>query len=378
MRRLFAPAFIVALLSCSLFAYEKAWDFGTGASPPLAVRAIGNGSDVFLAVAQKQGGVSILKDNGKSATRLTSIGRLQLGNLDAMNLRIVGDRMYVVLGDFFGGKSKAGLAVFDISNPVQPKRLSIWASDRIYDGASDVAVFKGYAYLASMSRGVTVFEIGRQGSLREVRTILPDTSFPKKNPPKTQTPHARGLALDDERLYVAYDAGGLRILDLKDPANPSEIGRYANPALGAKPRAYNNVAISFPYAFVAVDYCGLEVLDVSRPKSILLTGWFNPWKCQLNSNNWFNSPGHTNQIEFDEARDEAFLSAGDSELVAVDVGQRNAPKEIPGYGKPKNGRGAWGVTKFGNNIYLTYIRSLIPFRSGANEIVKLAPPRSAQ
>ena len=39
-------------------------------------------------------------------------------------------------------------------------------------------------------------------------------------------PAARGLALDGDRLFVAYDAGGLRVLDISDRANPVEIAHF--------------------------------------------------------------------------------------------------------------------------------------------------------
>jgi hypothetical protein len=61
--------------------------------------------------------------------------------------------------------------------------------------------------------------------------------------------------------YVAADEGGLRIVDVSDPASPVEIGRQRTLA-GA-----TDVYVAGSYAHVAAGGAGLRVIDVSNPSS---------------------------------------------------------------------------------------------------------------
>ncbi len=131
--------------------------------------------------------------------------------------------------------------------------------------------------------------------------------------------------------------------------------------MGKKPSAYNNIQIHGDLAYAAIDYAGLEVLDIRNPKRIKQVAWLNPWTAE-NSNIWFNSPGHTNQIAFDSHRKMLYLSAGDSELVTINVSNPKKPKRLPGYGKSKNSQGVWGLCSQGDTVYLGYIKTIIPFK----------------
>ncbi|MDX1645197.1 MAG: hypothetical protein R3244_12650, partial [Thermoanaerobaculia bacterium] len=150
---------------------------------------------------------------------------------------------------------------------------------------------------------------------------------------------------------------------LGDPTAPREIHKYINTAIAKKPQAYNNLTLDGRYAYVAVDYCGLEVVDIADPLAIRQIGWWNPWACETLANLWLNSPGHTNQIGHDEALDLVYLSAGDSELQVVDVSDPARPRLAASFGRPENDRGVWGATLGGEAVYLAYIRAFIPFKS---------------
>jgi hypothetical protein len=146
-------------------------------------------------------------------------------------------------------------------------------------------------------------------SLRLLSRFVPSIKFPDRKPDPRKY-NARGMAVRGGIVYLAYDAGGLRILDARNKAKPVEIGRYSNPAMDSKPRAYNNVVVDGTLAYVTVDYCGLEVLDVSKPSAVKRVSWWNPWKCDASPWNWFTSPGHTNEIAYDPQCGLLFLSSG--------------------------------------------------------------------
>lgn len=330
----------------------------------------------FLYVTCKSGGLVVLKVGSEAVAPqvVARISTRELNFLDAMHLTQRGNRIYLALGDLFAAQgARAGLAVVDVSIPASPKVLGLWTTPKIVNGAAAIIVDEKFAYLGAMSEGIMIVDIRSPGSMRLVSTFRPDPDFPRKSPNKVQRPNARGLFLAGDRLFVAYDAGGLRVLDVSNRARPREIGRYINPAMGKKQQAYNNLVLDGNRLFVAVDYAGLEILDVERVDAIRQIGWWNPWRAHTIQNLWFNSVGHTNQLEFDAKKQLVYLSAGDSELQIVNVSKPKQPELIGHVGQPKNGHGTWGVALDSKRSYLTYMPAIIPFRGTWSGI--MAVPR---
>ena len=95
---------------------------------------------------------------------------------------------------------------------------------------------------------------------------------------------------------------------------------------------------------MAVDYAGLEILDIRNPGSVRQLGWWNPWRAGSLSNIWFNSAGHTNQIGYDAVRRLVRPVCGRQRTAGR---QRVRPfrlRPVADYGATKNSRGAWGMT----------------------------------
>ncbi|MEI8380842.1 MAG: hypothetical protein WCJ09_11980 [Planctomycetota bacterium] len=339
------------------------WEYATPLLFPQAIVVDQKGRD-SLYVALKNGGLGILDISRPDVAprNLARIGTNELGGLDVMHLTQQDNLLYLALGDFFDVKgSPAGLAVVSVADPRAPKVHGIWKSPEIFQGAACVLVEDHYAYLGGMGHGVFILDVRNSKNVRKVAEILPEVNFPRKNPNKVQHPNARGLALKGQHLYVAFDAGGLRVINVANPLKPQEIGRYANRGMKEKQQAYNNLVIDGTTAYVATDYAGMEVLDIRDPRNIKPVAWLNLWKSDTLENLWFNSPGHTNQIEYDEKRQLVYMSAGDSELLVVDVSERTKPKLMARYGAPKDKLGAWGLTLASDHVYLAYITASVPF-----------------
>ena len=248
------------------------------------------------------------------------------------------------------------------SKPDKPTVLGLWKSREKLGGSAVVVADARHAYLGAMKHGLIVLDITRPQRLRQVAIHQPDINFPRPKPGAVQHPNARGMTLRGTTLYLTYDAGGLRILDVSRPQTPREIGRYVNAVMGKKPQAFNNIVVAGKLAYVATDYAGMEILDISNPRKPVGVSWWNPWRAQTLSNNWFNSPGHVNQLIFDAGKKEVYLSAGDSELLVLDVSRPARPRQIAAYGTPKNKQGVWGLGGDAEHIYLGYITTIIPFR----------------
>ncbi|MCA9509522.1 MAG: hypothetical protein KC560_02375 [Myxococcales bacterium] len=375
-----AAALVVATWAALCVAREApaepplVWDVPTGSTLPLAtLRDERAGSDALF-VAHKAGGLAVWSLAVSPPVEVARLAASAFGGLHVVHLAQRGDRLFVALGDPFAlAGSRAGLAVVDVADPAAPAHLDQWTSSGVVCGASDVEVSDAAIYLGAMGLGVVVLTFDGV-ALREETTVVPGGGTPSCG---FLAPNVRGLFLAGDRLYVGNDGGGLVVLDASAPTAPVEIGAYANPALGGKPQAYNHVVVDGALAYAAVDYCGLEILDVADPAAIAPVGWWNPWGCETPANVWFDSPGHANEIALDAARRRVVLSAGDSEVLVVDVSDPANPALVDAVGAPGNGRGVWGVELEGNVAVATYIVAAIPFQGGVNAVRAFDLPEPA-
>ncbi|RMA58505.1 LVIVD repeat-containing protein [Ulvibacter antarcticus] len=314
----------------------------------------------YFYVVMKSGGVAIY--SADNPVPITSVSTANFDNLHAMNITQQGNYLFVSLGDFFGGNAKAGMAIIDVSNPETPQITDYWSTSTEVKGSAVVKVEGDFAYLGAMNQGVFILDVSNKSAITEISQYIPDVDFPMPNPTSIQEPNARGMAIVNELLYLCYDAGGLRIIDVSDKVNPIEIGRYINEGIN-KQQAFNNIIINCSVAYITTDFCGVEIVDISDPTHPIQLDWVNPWACETNANTWFNSDGHTNQIAYDAASQLIFLSSGGSEMVVMDVANPANAFLVSTYGDRHNNQGAWGIELHNDKIYLLYITAIVPFPS---------------
>lgn len=313
----------------------------------------------YLYIASKEGGLKIY--NIKDLENPKFVTTIKDAESSVMNVHQNGNFLYLSMGDYFNTKQAPGLTIIDVSDPEKPKLTDEWKFGTKTEGTGMIVTNGDYAYMAAMAHGLIVLNISDKSNISFESQLVPDVNFPKANPDLTKI-NARGLVYENGLIYLAYDAGGVRIIDVTDPKKPKERGMYSNPQLNGKPRAYNNVVLDKNYVYVTFDYCGMEVLDVSDTASIKLESWWNPWGCP--NNNWFTSTGHTNEIAIDTACDIVFMSTGKSEMYVVDISDPSKPDSLTMYGATDNKLGTWGVSRYKNHIYMSYICTLgIPFQS---------------
>ncbi len=317
----------------------------------------------YLYVASKEGGLKIYDiANLSSPSLIQTIAIGQLNNLHVMNLTQSGNYLYLALGNHFTNSQSPGMAVIDVTNPPSAVVLSKWKFTKNDGGAGIVKISGDYAYLGAMKHGLITLNISDKSNITFVSQFIPDINFPDKKPDAAKI-NARGMQVIGDIVYLCYDAGGFRIINVADKQNPKEEGRFSNPELNNKPRAYNNVIVDGSYAYVTVDYCGLEVLNVSNPGVITLASWWNPYNCQKSAFGWFSSPGHLNEIDYNKECSLLFISSGKSDLHVLNVSNPNKPDSCGYYGGVSNNMGTWGVSAYKNQLYLSYICAIIPFAS---------------
>ncbi len=325
----------------------------------------------FLYVASKEAGLKIYNDSAAPAL-VKHIPVASLNGLHVMSLSQTGNYLYLALGNHFGKAGQAcGFAIIDVTDPAKANVVATWSDSKRKDGAGIVECVGNYLYLGAMAHGLLIFDVTDKKKPALVSSFIPDIKFPDPKPDPAKY-NARGMAIRNDKVYLCYDAGGVRIIDVADKKKPAEIGRWSNPVMNGKPRAYNNIVVDDSLAYVTVDYCGLEVLNISVPSNIRQVSWWNPWKCEASAMNWFSSEGHANEIAFDKKNKLLFLSTGRGDLHVVNVAKPAAPVLCANYGGASNELGTWGVSLYGDKIYLSYICAFIPFKSNWTGVKILA------
>lgn len=323
----------------------------------------------YLYVAAKDGGLLIFDISNISIPSLIyTINPNQLDTLHVMNLYQEGNYLYLALGNFFGNVGSAnvqkpGMAIIDITNPASPVIMDTWKYGTKERGASFITVQGNYAYLSAMHKGLMILDITNKNNIIFKSEYQPDINFPTASPTAAQMPNARGMAIRGDSVFLCYDAGGLRVLNIVNKNAPFQVAQYINNGATNKQQAYNNIILNGNIAYITVDYCGMEIVDISNISSISQTGWWNPYHCESLSNWWLNSPGHSNQIHYSATDNATFLSMGGSQLRVINVSNPALPDSCNGYGISGDGNGTWGLDLYNNRIYLANFIAAIPYTS---------------
>ncbi|MGE0638197.1 MAG: T9SS type A sorting domain-containing protein [Bacteroidia bacterium] len=273
--------------------------------------------------------------------------------LKASKLFQQGDYVYVALGGFQGFAQRAGLAILNITDPENITIEDQWDSTAFNQGCAIAIVEGDFAYLGIMELGIVILNVADKSNIQFVSTYQPDPNWPHV-PGLFSTPNARGMTIRNDTLYLCYDAGSFRVIDVTDKENPVEVGHYINPTIDATAQpAYNNVMLVDNYAYVTVDYCGIDIVDISDPENPVNAGWVNPWNC--NTTNWDGRPGHTNELKTWANNSILFVSGGDTEILAYDITDRTNPVELGSYFTLLDSMVAWGIDIKENYVVLSQV-----------------------
>lgn len=319
----------------------------------------------YLYVANKEAGLKIYDISTISSPALVATIPISLyDSLDVMNVSQNGNYLYLALGNSFTNPQAGGMAIVDVSTPTLPNVTDYFVVPNSSSGGGIVKVEGNYAYLGAMQSGLVILDIADKNNILFVSQFMPSINYPPINNPNSSLYNARGMEVKNSIVYLCFDAGGFRIINCTNKQLPIETGRWCNPAVYTPqnhPKAYNNLVVDDTLVYIAVDYCGMEVLNISDTSNITLHGWWNPYNCP--NNNWFNTPVHSNEIHYDANCKRVFLSTGKSDLMVVDVSNPSQPDSCSNYGGVSNNLGTWGVGVYQDQIYLSYICALIPFSS---------------
>lgn len=202
----------------------------------------------YFYFANKEDGVKIFVHNEPAdPVQIKHFTHDSLGGMDAMNIFQLDSFLYVALGDFFSTESKpTGVAIIDISNPQNAFITDIWSTPVSFRGAPYLHTDGQNAWLCVMERGIVFLNVSDKSNIDSTTVYLPDKQWPVPDPTNVQLPNVRYVTLVDSLLYVCFDAGGLRVLDISNDENILEVGRYVNPLLTSLNRHITRCTLTFP------------------------------------------------------------------------------------------------------------------------------------
>lgn len=346
---------------CPLMSMNEVSSFGSTCTGVTLTSLADQEGRPYLYVASKEEGLKVVDILG-TPVQVAQILTSEFESLHVNSIAQQGYYLFLAVGNSFNNGQSAGLVIVDVNDPLNPMVTDYDVIPNSSNGSGMVYVNGTRAYLAGMSDGVGIFDISDVNQISFITAFIPDINFPEANPDPEKV-NARCIVVDGDLLYLCYDAGGIRILDISDETSITEIGHYSNPELNGLPRAYNNLVKNGQHVYVTVDYCGLEVFDVSDPSTPQMVSWWNPWDCSSNPFNWFSSPGHTNELVMKEDCNLLFVASGKSDMYVLDVSNPLEPDSCAVFGGIDNNIGTWGVTLRGDSVYLSYVCAVIPFAS---------------
>ncbi len=197
--------------------------------------------------------------------------------------------------------------------------------------------------LAALGSGATLqlYDLDRSGLPGELGEIsLPDV--------------IEGIAMREGRAFVAADEAGLRIIDLRNPNLPVEIGHLETPPRATATSRARDVDVAGSYAFLA-DH-GLRIVDISDQTAPVERGQLRGDTLRLDAEGRYvylvdgtglsvvsyTSPSQpnvtgffaTNALDVQVHENLAFLAAGENGFLIVDVTVPTNPVEIGALATP--------------------------------------------
>ncbi|HEX8684544.1 MAG TPA: carboxypeptidase regulatory-like domain-containing protein, partial [Ardenticatenaceae bacterium] len=186
------------------------------------------------------------------------------GAVSTNDVAIAGDYAYVT--------SSHGLRVIDVSNPDNMHEVG-----RTLQGAGEIAISGGYAYLSS-------------GSIRIVDISTPTAPVVVgeyfATHPVQGSVSLFDVAVAEGRAYATYNLcylghgcfdNGLDVVDVTEPLSPTRIGLYNAPSWPASTYGLyiENLAVSGAHVYLATHAVGLLIVDVSDPASPRQAGYYD-------------------------------------------------------------------------------------------------------
>lgn len=277
---------------------------GTFAGEGLAGGGVVSG-EIMYATSTESDGVLVLDISDPSEP--AAIGAAPT-LADPGSMRLIGDRLFVA--------TSGGVELLDVSDRRRPTAI---ASLRTATRVEDIDVLGDLGFLAMGPRTMWIIDLATLDRTR----IIGFKSFDEGSMLRVR---AR-----DGRAFVGGGEGGLRVVDVVDPANPTEIASLRGPYLSGEIEVRDGVAYVLDNEGARL--LAIDVSDPSFPRVLasLALG------------------GRGETIELDASGETLYISDEDRGIVVVDVSEPMGP-ELRGV-VPVLGAGTHEVLRRGERLY---------------------------
>ncbi len=243
----------------------------------------------------------------------------------ARSILLVGERAYVAAGI-------CGLQTLDVSDPADPRLLGAVATG---GEALDLALAGTVLYVAAGAGGIAGFDLSTGTPQPLAQTTLPGFArqlslsgaelliaaeagglFALTLSPPAAAPRAvaagdvpLALVRDAERVFLGLRQGGVREVDLTDPAQPDLLSRWEAPT------AVRALALATPQdrLYAAVDDVGIVTLAVNEPDP----------PTELNR---LAAPGQVTALLFDPDAAQLYAAVGSAGVAIYTLSDPDAPE----------------------------------------------------
>jgi hypothetical protein len=247
-------------------------------------------------------------------THPTRLGYVLLPGV-VQNVELAGRYAYVA-------DANAGLRVVDVADPVNPIEIGAFETP---GWVADIAVIGHYVCLAEEPIVVDENKLG--GGLRIV-----DVSDPA-NPVEIgfygPLDLAKGVTVASHYAYIA-DGASLRVIDVSNPVHPVQVGYEGNFSEGA-----DKIILADHYAYVR-DRRGFWVVDVSDPTHPVSVGDYHVWVIPRSTRGLAISGNY------------AYVADDYAGFHVINISDPTAMFEVGSYGD-----GGWSVVIAGSHAYVT-------------------------
>ncbi len=205
---------------------------------------------------------------------------------------ICAEEIVIKDGYIYGVNGAEGLKIYDISNAVTPT-LS-WKTDSSSLECTDLAVVRGsYAYAFDCGDNMYIYDIS-------------DPTHPVEKRIHHIGGYTRDIKLSGNYAYLALGYSGLTVMDISNPLSPVVIGNC--PTIDAW-----GVYVNGNYAYIAGNEGGLHIIDISNPASPTRVG---NWS-------WVNGNNYTYGVYVRD--NHAYLADSNHGLIVLDIANPATP-----------------------------------------------------
>ncbi len=208
----------------------------------------------------------------------------------------------------------------------------------------------GYAYVATYSRGVLIFDVRNPAQPVRVGQFMVDAGT---NSLETFTNvHTLELGPDGKTVYAvnqSFETTDLRIIDVSNPAAPKEIGRFIRPEVTHILDGFHDTHViqrnGRTIVFLQSLRSGLFILDATDPRTVTVLSSIK-WEGTLShSGAAFEVGGKLYYAHNDEGFDQG--------MTILDVSDLTKPKVI-GHYQTRRGTSIHNIDIVNNIAYVSY------------------------